>query len=138
MSNRFGTREAHGRRGVAAAIILAAATVSADSPQVQIDALNARVEALEARLAQVEAIAEARRKGAEEQPTPVAGGWRKAYNWGLLEKGMGPSAVESFLGEPEHTLRISKFDHWLYGDGRLRFYLGRLKSWELPGNLDPE
>ena len=93
MSSRFGTWGARGRLGMAVAIMMAGATVSAGSPQAQIDALNARVEALEARLAQVEAMAEARRKGAEEQPTPVAGGWRKAYNWGLLEKGMGPSAV---------------------------------------------
>lgn len=117
-------------------LLLAGAAVASDSAR--LDALEARVQELEERLARFEAIGEARLAGKDVPPEPVEGGWRKAYNWGLLERGMEDYDVEAVLGEPDRTKRISKFDHWLYGDGRLRFYLGRLKSWELPSGLEAD
>ncbi len=117
-------------------ILLTGSAVASDSAR--LDALEARVQALEERLARFEAIGEARLAGKEVPPEPVEGGWRKAYNWGLLDRGMEDYEVEAVLGEPDRTKRISKFDHWLYGDGRLRFYLGRLKSWDLPSNLEAD
>lgn len=121
--------------GLLASCCLLAGPVTA-SDSARIDALEARVQALEERLARFEVIGEARLAGEEVAPQPVEGGWRKLYNWGLLDRGMDGSEVEAALGEPERTKRISKFEHWLYGDGRLRFYLGRLKSWDLPSDLE--
>lgn len=89
--------------------------------------LQARVEQLEGRVQQGLPV----NRALDVQP--VEGGWRQAFNWSLLERGMEPSRVSQVLGEPARRRSVSKFDYWHYGeDGLLRFYLNRLKSWEVP------
>jgi hypothetical protein len=68
----------------------------------------------------------------------VAGGWRKAHNWKLLAEGMTPYRVKEVLGEPERQKTVKKFEFWYYGDGKVRLYLRRLKSWDVPSGLDSE
>jgi hypothetical protein len=51
---------------------------------------------------------------------------------------MEPYRVEEILGEAEAERRVKKFEYWSYGNGILRFYLGRLKSWEVPDGLDAD
>ena len=63
---------------------------------------------------------------------PVDGGWHAEHNWDLLVKGMERSRVAEILGEAENTRRISKFDIWQYGAGQVKFYLGRVSSWQKP------
>jgi outer membrane murein-binding lipoprotein Lpp len=99
----------------------------------RLQALEARVEKLEADLVATDAAVDA------VQPLePVPGGWRKKANWRVLDKGMQPHEVREVLGEPEDTRRVSKFEYWSYGNGLIRFYFNRVKSWELPDGLDPE
>lgn len=96
----------------------------------QVRDLQARVEQLEGRVQQGLPV----NRALEVQP--VAGGWREEFNWSLLDDGMQTSRVSEILGEPERTRSVSKFDYWHYGDdGLLRFYLGRLKSWEVPTGI---
>ena len=100
----------------------------------QVQDLQARVEALEARLdGEVNAAIAA----AAEGPQAVDGGWRKSHNWSILDGGMGTVEVTAILGEPQRRKKVSKFEYWYYGDGKARFYLGRLKSWEIPSGIDP-
>lgn len=100
----------------------------------QLQALQVRVDSLEARLdGEVNAAIAAAASG----PQPVEGGWRKAHNWSILDKGMGTTEVATILGEPQRQKTVSKFEYWFYGDGKVRFYLDRLKSWETPGGIDP-
>ncbi|MGB5200898.1 MAG: hypothetical protein WBN68_05870 [Sedimenticolaceae bacterium] len=63
---------------------------------------------------------------------PVPGGWHTASNWGLLKKGQTDEEVAEILGEPDNRRTVRKFELWEYGDGIARFYLRRLKSWEMP------
>lgn len=98
----------------------------------QMRALEQRVERLEAELAGTRDAVQA-----AVPAQPVAGGWRSAHNWQLLERGMESHDVQAILGEPSDTRRISKFEHWIYSDGLLRFYLGRLKSWEPASGIGP-
>jgi hypothetical protein len=96
--------------------------------------LETRVERLEAGLADTDATLEA-----NKPPEPVPGGWRKAANWRVLEKGMEGWRVREILGAPDRSRQVSKFEYYSYGDeGLVRFYLGRVKSWDLPRGLDPE
>lgn len=127
------------RKGAVLALLswwLLPATAAADlSAEVellrqQVRDLQARVEQLEGRVQQGLPV----NRALEVQP--VAGGWREEFNWSLLDDGMQTSRVSEILGEPERTRSVSKFDYWHYGDdGLLRFYLGRLKSWEVPTGI---
>jgi hypothetical protein len=96
----------------------------------QVRDLQTRVEQLEGRVQQGLPV----NRALEVQP--VEGGWRQEFNWSLLDRGMQTSRVSEILGEPERKRSVSKFDYWHYGDdGLLRFYLGRLKSWEVPAGI---
>ncbi len=127
------------RKGAALALLswwmlpaAAAADLSAEVELLrqQVRDLQARVEQLEGRVQQGLPV----NRALEVQP--VAGGWREEFNWSLLDDGMQTSRVSEILGEPERTRSVSKFDYWHYGDdGLLRFYLGRLKSWEVPTGI---
>lgn len=127
------------RRGVPVALLcgcLAPAAVGADlSSEVerlhqQVSDLQARVQQLEERMDQGVPV----NRALEVQP--VEGGWRQAFNWSLLDGGMQTSRVSEILGEPDRRRSVSKFEFWHYGDeGLLRFYLGRLKSWEIPSGI---
>ena len=66
---------------------------------------------------------------------PVPGGGRIASNWGLLKPGQTDEEVAEILGEPDNRRTIRKFELWEYGDGIVRFYLRRLKSWEMPEGI---
>ena len=98
----------------------------------QIRDLQTRVERLEGDFADGIAVNPARKV----EPEP--GGWRTASNWKLLAKGMPYNEVIRILGEPESTKSVKKFEHWRYGDGILRLYLRRLKSWENPHAEQPK
>jgi hypothetical protein len=128
------------------AVLALAATLSfpvsgepADSAELdrlrdRVSDLEARIERLEAGLADTDAELEA-----AKPPEVVPGGWRKAANWRVLEKGLEGWRVREILGEPGDTWRVSKFEYYAYGEGGLvRFYLGRVKSWEVPAGLDAE
>ena len=127
---------------LSAALLLsafAAAGLAAEpaSPRQQIEELQRKVSDLEARIERLEAEI---RQGVPVNPArevqPVPGGWRAAANWGLLVAGQSEHEVAAILGEPENRKRVSKFEFWEYGDGRVRFYLRRLKSWEIPTAVD--
>lgn len=95
--------------------------------------LEARVQRLESELASTDAALEA-----AKPPEVMPGGWRRQANWRVLEKGMEGFRVKEILGEPDNTRRARKFEYYEYGNGLVRFYLGRVKSWEVPDGLDPE
>jgi hypothetical protein len=124
---------------LAAGLSLPVAAEPADSVEVErlrdrVSDLEARIERLEAGLADTDAALEA-----AKPPEVVPGGWRQAANWRVLDKGLEGWRVREILGEPDDTWKVSKFEYYAYGDGGLvRFYLGRVKSWELPEGLDPE
>jgi hypothetical protein len=103
----------------------------------QIEGLQRRVSDLEARIERLEAEIQ---RGVPVNPArevqPVPGGWHAAANWGLLVAGQSDYEVEAILGEPQNRKTVSKFEFWEYGDGKLRFYLRRLKSWEMPSAID--
>ena len=98
----------------------------------QILDLQKRVERLEGKVEQGPP------PSAVQELQPVAGGWRKAHNWKMLAEGMTPYRVKEILGEPERQKTVNKFEFWYYGDGKLRIYLRRLKSWDVPGGLERE
>jgi len=108
---------------------------AADPAQLQIERLEAEVSALKARVQKLEQRWE---KGVPVNRAikiePVPGGWRSTKNWKLLGEGMQYDEVLRILGEPDKTKTIKKFEHWIYGDGRVRLYLNRLKSWEIPSS----
>lgn len=109
---------------------------AADPAQQQIERLQAEISALEARVQKLEQRWD---EGVPVNPAikiePEPGGWRNAKNWKLLDDGMQYDEVLRILGEPDRTKSIKKFEHWIYGDGRVRLYLNRLKSWEKPSSL---
>ena len=76
--------------------------------------------------------------GAAQALQPVAGGWRKAHNWNLLQAGMSDYEVIEILGEPDREKTVKKFDFWYYGDGKLSVYMRRLKGWDIPSGLDSD
>ncbi|MCB1772968.1 MAG: hypothetical protein KDI88_05090 [Gammaproteobacteria bacterium] len=112
---------------------VAAADPEIEALKQQLLDLQQRVEKLEAGLATTDAAVEA-----VKPPEVVPGGWRKQANWRVLDKGMETHRVEEILGAADSTRRVGKFEYWEYGNGLLRFYLGRLKSWEIPDGIDPD
>lgn len=126
------------RTGACVAALLCVPVVAAADDSAAIEDLRQQLRSLQQRVEQLEAGMQTQQAAVEAvQPLrPVAGGWRQAQNWRLLEKGQEGHVVEGFLGEPDNTRRVAKFEYWEYGDGLLRFYLGRLKSWELPAGLE--
>ncbi|MDJ0738376.1 MAG: hypothetical protein QNJ91_01585 [Gammaproteobacteria bacterium] len=118
---------------VAAALLAAGAHAADGGAAQQIERLQQQVETLEARLDALESRIDAgvpTNKALKVEPKP--GGWRNAANWGLLARNMPKEEVMRILGEPDNSKTIKKFEHWLYGDGRARLYLNRLKSWDIP------
>lgn len=105
---------------------LAAQTTETDALLQRIDALEARVQKLEQRWEKGLPV----NRALKIEPEP--GGWRNADNWKLLGRGMPYDDVLRILGEPDRTKRVQKFDYWHYGDGKVRLYLNRLKSWQIP------
>jgi len=95
--------------------------------------LQQRVEKLESGLASTDAVVDA-----VQPPKVVPGGWRKQANWRALDKGMEKHRVEEILGPREGSRRVGKFEYWSYGNGVLRFYFGRLKSWEIPDGIESD
>jgi hypothetical protein len=116
-------------------VMLTVATVQADdtSAQQRIGQLEQRVQELEQRLQQLEEKFE---QGVPMNKALVVeampGGWRNAANWAQLADGMDRYEVARFLGEPERIKSVSKFDYWMYGDGKATLYMNRLKSWDVP------
>jgi hypothetical protein len=99
--------------------------------QRQVRELQERVDRLEAKMAQGVPVNRA------EEVEPVPGGWRHAFNWNLLVRGMTMEEVTEILGEPQNRRSANKYEFWEYGDGLVRMYLRRLRSWDMPGGIDP-
>jgi len=105
-----------------------------ESLQQEVRELRERVERLEAERQQpAPAAPPVAQPVAPAEPVP--GGWRTASNWGLLQKGQTDEEVAGILGEPDNRRTVRKFELWEYGDGIVRFYLRRLKSWEIPQGI---
>jgi len=98
----------------------------------QVRELQQRVERLEGEIAQGVPVNRAR------EVEPVPGGWRKSHNWQLLTEGMAGYRVREILGEPDREKTVKKFEFWYYGDGKVKMYLRRLSSWEIPRGIDTE
>jgi len=92
----------------------------------ELAALRARVEILEKDMASGVAINPARKVA------PLPGGATNSKNWKLLAKGMEPDRVTEILGEPERRKSIRKHENWYYPNGKVTFYLRRLKSFDTP------
>lgn len=107
--------------------------------QAEIDALKQQLNQLQARVERLEAQWQ---QGVPVNPAldvqPVPGGWRKAANWQMLDEGMPAHRVYEILGEPQRQRTVRKFELLEYGDGVVRLYLGRLKSWEVAHGLDAD
>ena len=103
-----------------ALLFLAAAppkvTAEPSSESQEIEALKQQLHDLQARVERLE--------------SNVAEGLR------LLAKGMDKAEVVRILGQPQSRKTVSKHEFWRYGDGTVRLYLARLKSWELPARTD--
>lgn len=120
--------------------LMPAVSAAEDAPQgrglgdleQRLEALQRRVERLEEQVAKGVPVDRAR------TVQPVPGGWRKAANWRLLVAGMSDYEVVEILGEPEAERTVRKFEFWTYADGEAKFYLRRLKSWRVPGGVDPD
>lgn len=102
----------------------AAGTAEIDALKSELAALRQRVEKLEQELSLGVPVNPAR----EVEAKP--GGAKTPDNWQLLAKGMEKYRVTEILGEPAETKTISKFEIWEYPQGRVRFYLGRLKRYQ--------
>jgi hypothetical protein len=104
-------------------------------PASDIRVLQQQVQDLQARVAELEKKMFKQRVGGEGlAPEPKPGGWKVAYNWQLMRGGLDRSEVRERLGEPDNTRSIGKSSIWEYGDGKVRFYLGRVKSF-VPANV---
>jgi hypothetical protein len=116
----------------ALSVLLVAPSVAGEAAELQalraeIADLRERVESLEKDLRDGVAINPAR------QVNPRPGGWKNPKNWRLLAKGMMGERVEEILGAPQDTKTIKNHEIWYYGDGKVTFYLRRLKSFDEPG-----
>ena len=98
--------------------------------QQQAQELQDRVDRLEERMARGVPVNRA------DEVEPVPGGWREAFNWNLLVRGMTMEEVIEILGEPQKRRSANKYEFWEYGDGLVRMYLRRLRSWDVPGGID--
>ena len=133
------------RQPIAALLLLpltgipAAHAADAGTTEAQIEALRQQVMELQSRVERLEGQYD---QGVPVNPAlkvqPVPGGWHKTANWKLLANGMTADRVVEILGAADNERSVSKFELWDYGDGKVRFYLGRLKSWDIPSGIDPE
>ena len=113
--------------------------VCAHEHNAEIDSLRQQILDLQKRVERLEGqVEQGVPSQAAQELQPVAGGWRKAHNWKVLAEGMTPYRVREVLGDPERQKTVKKFEFWYYGDGKVRLYLRRLKSWDLPSGLDSE
>ena len=122
---------------ISATPMLPAADAAPEGPtteelQQQIRELQTRVDRLEATIQQGVPVNPA------QTVQPIPGGWKKEANWNLLTKGMTTHEVTEILAEPQRRRSVNKFEFWEYGDGLARFYLRRLKSWEIPTGTDTQ
>lgn len=110
-----------------------------ESQQEQIEALKQQLQDLQERVERLEGeVQQGLPVNTARKIEPVPGGWRKAHNWKLLEKGLSDYEVVEILGEPDRQKTVKKFEFWYYGDGRLRVYMRRLKSWDIPSGISSE
>ena len=110
-----------------------------ESQQDQIEALRQQLRDLQERVERLESeVEQAVPVNMAPKVEPVAGGWRKEHNWKLLAEGMSDYEVKAILGEPDRQKTVKKFEFWYYGDGNLRVYMRRLKSWDIPSGIDGE
>ncbi|MBT4223197.1 MAG: hypothetical protein HOD72_01895 [Opitutae bacterium] len=84
------------------------------------------------------------RNGFHSTNKPAEGKWTNSSNWIKIQKGMQRQQVEGFLGKAaavKKSIKLKVDDYWLYigkvpnGDtlqGRVRFYKGKVTSWEAP------
>lgn len=113
--------------------------VQAHEDDTEIELLRQQILDLQKRVERLEGeVEQGVPSSAAQALQPLAGGWRKAHNWKVLAEGMTAYRVKEVLGEPERQKTVKNFEFWYYGDGKVRLYLRRLKSWDLPSGLDSE
>lgn len=133
----FVSTYALGRHAMACALcamtVLLTPAGSAVADEAAIDALRQELAELRERVNRLEAeIATGVAANPAKVVQPVEGGWRAPSNWDLLTPGMEPYRVTEMLGEADRVRVVKKYEFWHYGDGVVRFYLGRVKSWDRP------
>jgi hypothetical protein len=74
----------------------------------------------------------------------AVGKWVQLENWRLIKKGMTPKQIEALFGKPykvQPSFLRGVDEYWLYfgkltsgntSQGRVRFYKGKVTSWETP------
>ena len=84
------------------------------------------------------------RNGFSSTNRPAQGAWTKPENWHKIQKGMASGQVEQVLGKPyaqKKSIKLRVDNYWLYigklpsGNtlqGRVRFYKGKVSSFEIP------
>lgn len=105
--------------------------VAQAEPAADIQVLQQQVKDLQARVSLLEKKMFRQQVGGEgAELTPKPGGWKVGYNWQLMRSGLDRHQVRERLGEPENSHAVGKFTIWEYGDGQVKFYLGRVSSFE--------
>ena len=84
------------------------------------------------------------RNGFSSTNRPAQGAWTKPENWLKIHKGMASGQVEQVLGKPyaqKKSIKLRVDNYWLYigklpsGNtlqGRVRFYKGKVSSFDIP------
>ena len=84
------------------------------------------------------------RNGFSSTNRPAQGPWTKPENWLKIQKGMVSGQVEQVLGKPyaqKKSIKLRVDNYWLYigklpsGNtlqGRVRFYKGKVSSFDIP------
>ena len=84
------------------------------------------------------------RNGFSSTNRPAQGAWTKPENWLKIQKGMASGQVEQVLGKPyaqKKSIKLRVDNYWLYigklpsGNtlqGRVRFYKGKVSSFDIP------
>jgi outer membrane protein assembly factor BamE (lipoprotein component of BamABCDE complex) len=115
--------------GIALSILLCSAASAQSSLDDRVRDLERRVEQLEKHFTQPASPANV------SKPTTIQrDGWRQRDNWRSLKRGMTPSDVRSFLGEPTSVNAFASFTIWQYpGGGRAQFGSDeKLDGWSEP------
>ena len=84
------------------------------------------------------------RNGFSSTNRPAQGAWTKPENWLKVQKGMASAQVEQVLGKPyalKKSIKLRVDNYWLYIgklpsgsilQGRVRFYKGKVSSFDIP------
>ena len=84
------------------------------------------------------------RNGFSSTNRPAQGAWTKPENWLKVQKGMASAQVEQVLGKPyalKKSIKLRVDNYWLYIgklpsgsilEGRVRFYKGKVSSFDIP------